>query len=101
MLVVPEQLDGDKLSNDTTNGAMLRQEKTQDQDNEHGFTTESLISSLFYLKNEKPQRSTYCNNVGKVIHKSMLYKCVDSHGPHKRIIVDLLDIIEHPAKSCS
>ena len=31
----------------------------------------------------------------------MLYKCVDSNGPHKRIIVDLLDIIENPAKSCS
>lgn len=60
---------------------------------------ESLIRSLFYLQNEQPQRHTVANPRGKVVFKTMQYKCVDALGPNKRIQVDLIDFVENLAEN--
>ena len=72
----------------------VHQGQNGEQESEQNVTAENLISSLFYLKHERPERNTYSSNVGQVVHKSMHYKCVDSSGPNKFIQVDLLDIVE-------
>ena len=66
---------------------------SDDQDYEQNVGAEDLMQNLFYLKDEQPQRNCYSSNVGKIIHKSMQYKCVDSTGPNNHIQVDLIDII--------
>lgn len=68
-----------------------------DEPIEFNVTADNLIRNLFYLENEQPQRRVYGNNVGKVIHKAMHYKCVDGNGPNKRVQVDLIDIVEKQA----
>ena len=68
---------------------------SDDQDYEQNIGAEDLMQNLFYLKDEQPQRNCYSSNVGKIIHKSMQYKCVDSTGPNNHIQVDLIDIIQN------
>ena len=52
------------------------------------------MKNMFYLNSEHPSRKVYHNNVGKVIHKSMNYMCVDGRGPNKSVQIDFIDFIE-------
>ena len=48
-------------------------------------TTENLVKNLFYLKDDMPQKNSYNNDFGQIVHKTMNYKCVDGKGPNKKI----------------
>ena len=85
-----------------TSGAHLGSSGDVDSENQDGpSAADSLIKSLFYLRNEQTSRESYSNPFGRVLHKSMQYRCVDGSGPNKRIIVDLVDFIESKTSQSS
>ena len=70
---------------------------SEEKENNQNIGAEDLIQNLFYLKDEQPQRNCYSSNVGKIMHKSMQYKCVDGTSLDNHIQVDLIDIIQSAA----
>ena len=90
-----ELSEGNHISFPSTSAGAHHVNVSDDKEFEQNIDAEDLTQNLFYLKDEQPQRNCYSSNVGKIIHKSMQYKCVDGTGPNNHIQVDLIDIIQN------